>query len=200
MTGYETFCLYHSLKLHFTTDNYNYFKYLGKSRISVESFEKRKDKYQFYKLSRKIKDDSEMKLFLISNILENPNLWVGSLLTEESNVCFQKKKRVIQSLSYVFQDDCIRLFSKVTNPNELIVCDENDPILLKKVLQKEIEFETLCILNRLLNFLPLWSRKIQDTIRWPEFKRSIVKYSEFIEIDDEKYRNILKRCLNECFN
>ena len=53
MTGYEAFGLYESLKLHFSKDSYDFFKYNGKTNISVTSFENRKDKYHFYKLSRK---------------------------------------------------------------------------------------------------------------------------------------------------
>ena len=44
ISGYEAFGIYQALKLHFTTDSYNYFKYNGKSNISVTVFENRKDK------------------------------------------------------------------------------------------------------------------------------------------------------------
>ena len=59
MTGYEAFSLYNSLKLHFSQQTYDYFKYNGKSNISVNSFENRKDKYHFYKLSRKYNQVTE---------------------------------------------------------------------------------------------------------------------------------------------
>ena len=51
MTGYETFALFNSLKLHFNRESYDYFKYNGKSNISVDAFENRRDKYHFHKLS-----------------------------------------------------------------------------------------------------------------------------------------------------
>ncbi len=44
MTGYETFALYNSLKLHFSKESFDFFKYGGKSKISVNAFENRKDK------------------------------------------------------------------------------------------------------------------------------------------------------------
>ena len=58
-TGFAAYALWNALKLHFTSDSYDYFKYNGKTSISVTSFENRKDKYHFYKLSRKFtnKDD-----------------------------------------------------------------------------------------------------------------------------------------------
>ncbi len=48
ISGYEAFGLYQALKLHFTTDSYDYFKYGGKTNISVTEFENRKDNYHFY--------------------------------------------------------------------------------------------------------------------------------------------------------
>ena len=52
-TGFAAFAMWNALKLHFTSDSYDYFKYNGKTNVSKQSFTTRKDKYQFYKLSRK---------------------------------------------------------------------------------------------------------------------------------------------------
>ena len=71
------------------------------------------------------------------------------------------------------------------------------PELLKKALQKDISFETLCVLNKILNFFPMWNKKINDTVFWPTFKRKIEKYTPFMEIDIEKYKKILKDIINE---
>ena len=64
MTGYEAFCLFSSLKLHFTQDQYDFLKYRGKTRTSVEAFENRKDKWQYYKLSRRCSSEQMMQDFL----------------------------------------------------------------------------------------------------------------------------------------
>ena len=64
ITGYEAFCLYQAIKLHFTTDYYDYFKYGGKSKISVDAFENRKDKFYFYKLSRRLQSKDDLVDFL----------------------------------------------------------------------------------------------------------------------------------------
>ena len=60
MTGFETFGLYESLKLHFSKDSYDFFKYNGKTNHSVQTFENRKDKYFFYKLSRKYTNKEDL--------------------------------------------------------------------------------------------------------------------------------------------
>ena len=196
MTGYETFGLYQSLKLHFTTDSYDYFKYGGKSRISVDAFENRKDKYHFYKLSRRLQSKDEMIDFIVAQFVNDENAWIGNMLDEQSDAIYRQRQKVIQSLSYTFENDCHKLFDETDNPNSILQSESGDyPKLLTMALQKIIEIETLCVLNMLLNFLPAWSNKIADTIRWPEYRRKIVKYTPFIPCDSTKYKLLLKKVI-----
>lgn len=198
ITGYEAFCTFQALKLHFSSDSYDFFKYHGKSKISVDSFENRKDKYHFYKLSRRLSNKDELILFIVANLLHNDNLWVGDLLTEESETIFRERQKILQSLSYTFENDCRKLFDGIDSPNDLLRSDGGDyPILLTKTLQKEIHIETLCILNSILNFFPMWSKKITDTIRWPDYRRKVQKFATFLSFDDVKYKSILKKVINE---
>jgi len=193
MTGYEVFGLYQSLKLHFTTDQYDYFKYNGKTHISVESFEHRKDKWHFYKLSRRLQSKDDMVNFIVANFVANDNVWVGEMLDEQSDILYRQRQKVIQSLSYTFQNDCARLFGDIQNPNAILQSESGDyPMLLTRALRKEIEIETLCILNSLLGFVPMWTSKITDTIRWPNFRRKILKYTPFIDYDKTRFKQILK--------
>ena len=37
-TGFAAFALYNALKLHFTSDSYDYFKYHGKTNVSKTTF------------------------------------------------------------------------------------------------------------------------------------------------------------------
>lgn len=189
MTGYEAFTIYNALKLHFSSEKYDYFKYKAKSRVTIDTFERRKDKYYFYKLSRQQREDDYVQ-FLVSNFIENPNLWVGELLQEESLSKYKKRMAVIQSLSYNFKNDCELLRSVVEEPNNIFLTKGEYPVLLTKTLQKEVNVETLCILNSLVNFFPLWRKKIQDTIHWPNFYMKCVKYTPFIEYEKSKFRQI----------
>ena len=192
MTGYEAFGIYQALKLHFTTDSYDFFKYNGKTNVSVTAFENRKDKYHFYKLSRKYTNKEDLINFIVANLVEDETAWVGNLLTEEADNNFRKRQKVIQSLSYTFGNDCKDLFDDCKEPNELLSTNGDYPILLTKTLQKDIQIETLCLLNQILNFLPMWDKKITDTIRWPEYRRKLLKYASFLPKDSVKYKLILK--------
>ena len=51
MNEFECYSTYTALKLHFTSD-YDYFKYNGKCNVTLSSFNKRKEKFFFKKLSR----------------------------------------------------------------------------------------------------------------------------------------------------
>ena len=196
--GYEAFGLYESLKLHFTKDSYDFHKYNGKSNISVTSFENRKDKYHFYKLSRKFSKKEDLIEFLVANFVERDGLWVGDLLTEDAEVNYRSRQKILQSLSYEFTVDLTKLFSGIDNPNEVIkVVDGDYPVLLTYTLQKETKIETLCILNSILGFLPMWDKKITVTIRWPNLKRKIVKYTAFLPKDVVKYKLILKKVIGK---
>lgn len=195
MTGYEAFALFNSLKLHFTQDSYDYFKYNGKSNVSVDAFENRKDKYHFYKLSRLYPNKEECALFIISNLLDKDNLWVGELLEPDAEVKFLARQKVIQSLSYTFENEVNKIFDECKNPNDLLRTNGEYPKLLSMALFKEIQIETLCVLNSILNFVPMWTNKIDDTIRWPMYRKKILKYSPFINYDQTKFKSILKKAL-----
>jgi hypothetical protein len=198
ITGYDAFVMYQGIKLHFTTDKYDFHKYGGKSRISVDAFENRKDKFFFYKLSRRLSSKDELIAFLVANFVHDENCWVGSLLEETSDEIYRERQKVLQSLSYTFENDCENIFDEVFNPNEVLkVVNGEYPILLTMALRKEISIETLCILNRILQFLDPWKQSISDTIRWPQYCRKIEKYSPFIQFDEVKCRNILKKVIHE---
>ena len=198
ITGYEAFGIFQALKLHFTSDSYDFFKYNGKSRVSVDAFENRKDKYHFYKLSRRLTNRDELIMFIVANFVQNENIWVGDLLTEESETIYRQRQKVIQSLSYIFENDCRKLFDGVDNPNEFLkVTNGEYPVLMTKTLQRDIEIETLCIINKILGFMPNWNNKIEDTIRWPLFYRKVIKFSEFLPKDVTKFKMILKKVIDE---
>lgn len=198
MTGYEAFCLYQAIKLHFTSEKYDFFKYSGKTNVSVTSFENRKDKYHFYKLSRKWTDKDELIQFIVANFVESDKTWVGSLLQDEAETNYLKHQKYVQSVSYIFENECHKVFDGSENPNEVLkVYDGEYPVLLRKYLQRDIQLETVCLLDGIINFVPVWTRQIADSIVWPNHRLRILKFASFLPKDDVKYKNILKKVIHD---
>jgi len=196
-SGFAAFAMFHAMKLHFTSDSYDYVKYNGKTNVTKTTFSTRKDKYSFYRLSRKF-GLTELKDYYIANFLVDDVQWVGDILGPESEENYKKWQKRIQSLTYTFENDIIVLLDKVENPNDLLVVRNNEfPKLMQYATQGDISLETLIILDDLMNFFPMWEKEIYDDIVWPNFKIKCMKYKPFLHYDKEKFKQILKEKIKE---
>lgn len=196
-SGFAAFAMFHALKLHFTSDSYDYFKYNGKTNVTKTTFSTRKDKYTFYKLSRKL-GLTELRDYYIANFLVSDVQWVGDVVGPDSDEIYKKWLKTAQSLTYTFENDIIKLLDRVDDPNELLMVKKNEfPLLMQYAQQKDIALETLIILNDLMNFFPMWEKEIYDDIVWPNFKRKCEKYKPFLSYDKEKFKLILKEKIKE---
>ena len=196
-TGFAAFALYNALKLHFTSDSYDYLKYNGKTNVTANSFSTRKDKYSFYKLSRKYSLD-ELKNYYIANFLEHNDKWVGDMTGPVGEENYKKWQKRIHSLTYTFENDIVKLLDGVNSPDELLVVKSGEyPKLLTEAMRENIGLETLIILDDIMNFFPMWNKKISDDIIWPTYQRKCLRYKPFIQYDKEKFKNILKESIKE---
>ena len=196
VSPFETYQHYLSLKNHFTNPKYDFFKYGAKTRASVTSFNKRKDKYWFEKTSRKY-SDKEVVDFLVSNFTatDNPqNLWIGEIINSgERNYAEWMKRQ--QSLTYLFKEQSNELFSE----NELesvFDCSKGHPTVLKKFLSGTISLETLVIYNKIFLFGNTFDKKLLDPV-WETVSLKIKKYSPFLNIDVFNYKKILKEIISD---
>lgn len=195
-TGFAAYHLYQAIKLHFTSD-YDYFKYNGKTNVSQDSFMKNKSKYSFYKLSRRYSYD-DLRDYYLANFVERDVNWVGEIAGPEGEETYKKWQKRIQRLTYQFEQDIMSLMDSVENPNELLtVKDGQHPKLLVSSQQGDIMIETLVILNDIMNFFPMWEKKIDDNIIWPTYKKRCEKYSPFLIYDKTKFKNILLESIRE---
>ena len=190
-SGLAVYMMYNALRLHFTTDSYDYFKYNGKTNTTKESFLTHKNKYAFYRLSRKhtLEDARD---FFVANFLVNDSKWVGELLTEEAEEIYMAWKKRNQSLFYQFESDTQYLLDNFDAHDIIKPVDGSFPVLLMQIMRKKVTLETLVIMNNLMNFLPMWEKKIDDDIVWPMWQRKIKKYAPFVVYDKMKYKNKLK--------
>ena len=194
MNGYDLYCTYQAIKLHFTSEQYNFFHYDGKTKVSVDAFQKRRDKFLFHRLARKYRDD-EMVPFLVSNFVYSDGNWTKSLLEEEAEQAYREWKRITDSMSKIYVDDLQKIATKETFNDLFRVEDGQFPKLLVAFLQKDVTIETMVILNNIFNFIQIWDKKISDDIIYPKISRKIRKYGSFLNVNVEKYKTLTKETL-----
>ena len=184
MTPFDAFTKYLALKNHFSSD-YDYFQYNGKVTAKIETFEKRRDKYQFYKLSKK----KDIEGYLVANfITEDKSIWIGDLISKDAEDNYGKWKARQESITYIYKNDLNKLDDDLDL--NLKVIDGDYPKLLRMYQFGDITIETLIILNKVVKFIPHWTNKISDIIIWPEYKRRLQKYEPFVKFDPFKMKKI----------
>lgn len=192
MMPFDAYKCYLSLKNHFTKDSYDYFKYCGKSRATVQSFYKRKDRMWFEKISRQ-KSDKEVIDFFVSNFVSCPDpetLWIGEMIKEGEDR-YKNWQKKIQSLSYVFKEETQQLFEEY-KLEDVFKCSKGHPPLLKKFLSGNISIETMVIYDQIFLYGNNFDKQLKDPV-WETVSKRIKKYSPFLHIDVFRYRKILKQ-------
>ena len=195
VTPFETYRTYLSMKSHFTNPKYDFFKYGGKSRATMTSFNKRKDKYWFEKTSRKYSDQQILD-FLLSNFViadNTQNLWIGEIINSgERNYADWMRRK--QSLTYLFKEQSGKLLSE--NELETVFdCSKGHPVILKRYLGGEISLETLTIMEKVFSFVKDFDKKLTDPV-WETVSLKIRKYIPFININVFNYKKILKEVIS----
>ena len=194
MNGYDLYCTYQAIKLHFTSENYNFFQYDGKTRVSVDAFQKRRDKFLFHRLARKYRDD-EMVPFLVANFVHSDDNWTKSLLEDEAEETYRDWKRTTDSMSKIYQEDLQKIATKETFNDLFKVEDGQFPKLLVHFMQNDVTLETMVILNNIFDFIRIWDKKISDDIIYPKISRKIRKYGAFLNVNVDKYKILTKETL-----
>ncbi len=196
MTSFDAYKTYIALKNHFSKPNYDYVKYSGKTRASIDSFNKRKDKYWYEKLSRQ-KSDEEIKNFFIANFVQanDPStLWIGDIMREGETSYNEWKKRQ-QSLKYIFKEQSSDLLSEY-KLDELFHTTKHHPPILKKFLSNTVSIETLVVYEKIFSYTKDLDKKLLDPV-WEIVSLKIKKYSPFLNIDVFSYRKILKEIVQD---
>ena len=196
VTPFETYQTYLSMKSHFTNSKYDFFKYGGKSRATITSFNKRKDKYWFEKTSRKY-SDQEITDFLLSNFIttETPqNLWIGEIINSGERTYADWMRRQ-QSLTYLFKEQSKELLSE-NKLEEVFNCSKGHPLILKRYLGGSISLETFAIFEKIFSFGKKFDEKLKDPV-WESVSLKLKKYLPFLNINVFQYKKFLRELINE---
>ena len=196
MTPFDVYKQYLAIKNHFSKSNYDYFKYAGKSRASIKSFNIRKDKYWFERMSRQ-KTDDEIKNYYVANFVDTDTpdrLWIGEIFRDGEQK-YQNWMKRQQSLSYLFKEQSQTIFLDY-DLDEIFDTSKTHPIILKKFLSGQVTIETMVIYNKIFLYSDIFDRKLKDPV-WESVSLKIRKYSPFLNIDIKQYKKYLKTIIGE---
>jgi hypothetical protein len=184
--SFNAYVKFLALRKHFTTDNYDYFKYNGKVRANYETFMSRSDAYSFAKLAKK----DDVQGLILSNLLINKNIWVRDLLDSEGEARYMNWRKKIESLGYVFKSELAHLNDEYKR--NFISVDGQHPYVMTLLLQKKISLETFTILTFMANIFSYWSEKIVDKHISFDIIDKSRKYKPFLEFDTDRFKIIVK--------
>jgi len=188
---FDAYRCYLSLKNHFTKDHYDYHKYRGKTRATVQAFYKRKDRFWFEKFARS-KNDKEVEEFFVSNFIYSTDpatMWIGEMI-KEGEGRYQEWKKKTQSLSYIFKGEAENIFEK-KKIDDVFDCSKGHPPILKSYLGGDTSLESMVICDIIFGYGKDFDKRLNDPV-WETVSRKIKKYKPFINIDVPHYKKILK--------
>lgn len=186
MSPFEAYKLYLALKQHFTTSSYDFFKYNGKVRATQTSFETRRDKYMFYKLSKR----EDPLHYLVSILSNEPEVWVGEIFEPKYEQMYKDFLKNKESLTYTFRNDIDQLLEDFDKNFE--VPDGQYPYLLQLYTRNKISRETFIIIQDCVRFFSKWNKEVTDPVLWPKIALNCKKFWPFMQYDKDKYCAILR--------
>ena len=205
MKGFDLFKIYLGMKLHFTTDSYDFLRFHGKTKTTFDSYLKRQDKYWFEKLSRSFKGDPVD--FFVALFAHNPHQWIGQMLEGGHEEIYVRWQRRMQNYSEEFSEDigviCKELSKENKGFDSLFVIEEGrHPSLLQFVVRGEISHETFITLDEMLHFFPHFRKALKGDALWDALDKRCEKYRPFLRSkgvlsNTLKHRKILKQKLED---
>ena len=194
--GFDLYKTYLAVKLHFTTDTYDYYKYGGKVNTKLDTFTKRKDRYFFHKLSTRYAE-TDILDFFVANFLSDSKRWIGNLLANDGKDVYLDYKKRKEAFAYHFKQDCGNIASDFSRRNisfddGFIPIRGQHPRLLRLLIQRKISYQTTIVLNHYLGFTKNWDKEITEKIVWPEISLKVTRLKPFINFNATECKLIMK--------
>jgi hypothetical protein len=160
MDGFEAYQIYNALKLHFTS-NYDAVKYNFRTSAKRDTFERRRDRYFFEKLSRRL-DKEKLIHFYTANLIRDPGVWVGNMSDKVHNEYIARHDK----LTYMLTQDMNLMADRGYTFDQICTTSDNfssNP-LLEALRAAEISPESVVLVDILVNFLNRLKSDLSDPL------------------------------------
>jgi len=194
--GFDVYKIYLAVKLHFTSDSYDYHKYEGKVNCKLETFTKNNARYFFHKLGTKYSKD-DILCFFVANFLSDSNKWIGDLTRNDGQDVYLDWKKRNEAFDYHFRSDCNYIINdfnvrKLSFNDGFNAFGGQHPRFLQLVLSKNISYETAIVFNQTIGFSKRWDKEINEKVVWPIHSKRIKKYTQFVKYNPTSVKLIMK--------
>jgi hypothetical protein len=183
----EVKSLLQSLKLHFSTEAYDAVRYNYSvrplSQEAKQAFLRNNQRHLFGRVGK----HADPKGLIVSNLLENPKLFITDLLTADAAEIYQAWKTRQTKLTYLFKEDLERedLYLHITKMD-----DNGMPHLLSQYIRKQVSPETIVILDTFSHKLDTWRDSTHPLVAKMQLR--LRKYRPFVEFDKNRATEVLK--------
>ena len=194
--GFDVYKTYLAVKLHFTTDTYDYYKYGGKVNTKLDTFTKRKDRYFFHKLSTRYAE-TDILDFFVANFLADSKRWIGNLLANDGRDVYLDYKKRKEAFAYHFKQECGTIASDLGRRNisfndGFIPPNGQHPRVLRLLIQRKISYQTAVVLDHFLGFTKNWDKEITEKVVWPEISLKVARVKPFVNFNATECKLIMK--------
>ena len=191
MEAIDVYIMYCAMKAHFSRKDYDFFKYGGKTKVSRDSFWKRKDRFFFVKLSKKYKTEIEIRNYLVSNFIKDKSGYIANF-SEENYKSWLLRRSGFFDQFVIEMKPFIKEFEPLFE-----VKNSSHPKLLKEFLGSRVSLETMLVLDELVSFSKKWDQQLEDDIVWVDLKKLMKNYKGFLTINKNRYRMKLLKLIEE---
>jgi|TARA_B110000977_G_scaffold1976_1_gene2748 hypothetical protein len=191
MEPIDIYIMYCAMKAHFSKRDYDFHKYGGKTKVSRDSFYKRKDRFFFVKLSKKYKTKTEIMHYYVSNFIKDKRGYIANFNDENYKSWLLKRDNFYEQ--FLIE---MRPFIKEFEPI-FEVKNENHPKLLKEFLGGRVSLETIIILDELVKYGKKWDEQLKGDIIWIDLKKLMENYKGFLTINKNLYKMKLLKLIEE---
>lgn len=186
---FDSYRLYMAIKLHFG-GSYDAFKYHFKTGAAKPSkFEAHKQRFFFERAARTNPTQDRMVAFYVWNFLAGKE-WIGEMNDEP----VLAKQAYIDSYTYNVRQE-IAAMSEHGSLDTILTSNEGlPPPIFTMVDEGLISLETICVINKLVDFIPACSAKVTDPLGMFSAKTNqVLKYQPFLNdlISFSKVKEIL---------
>ena len=194
--GFDVYKTYLAVKLHFTSDTYDYYKYDGKVNAKLDTFTKRKDRYFFHKLSTRYAE-TDILDFFVANFLADSKRWIGNLLANDGRDVYLDYKKRKEAFAYHFKQECGTIASDLGRRNisfndGFIPSNGQHPRILRLLIQRKISYQTAVVLDHFLGFTKNWDKEITEKVVWPEISLKVSRVKPFVNFNATECKLIMK--------